>query len=172
MEAVLDTDLDVAPTYRALSYPCGDAEEESEDTPVEGRDLRQKNLIINRKRFYVFRNLHDALHQIRDDQVVVYYWINAICINQLDLAERSAQVNNVGTLFSQAEKVLVWLGKSDEYSRSVAERIAGLASLSEKVVDEMYDEQHGGDLYDFENPKVVQDLGLPPVDDNIWLQFI
>ena len=43
-----------------------------------------------------------------------YLWIDAICINQEDLAERAAQVKLMDRVYAQAEATLVWLGAEDE----------------------------------------------------------
>ncbi|PKS05903.1 hypothetical protein jhhlp_007734 [Lomentospora prolificans] len=50
-------------------------------------------------------------------------WIDAICINQNDQAERSAQVNIMGRIFSQASTVLAWLGGEDPNSRSALQTL-------------------------------------------------
>ncbi|KAK3367648.1 hypothetical protein B0H63DRAFT_515459 [Podospora didyma] len=42
-----------------------------------------------------------------------FVWIDAICINQDDLDERPAQVKLMGAQYSQAERVVAWLGPAD-----------------------------------------------------------
>ncbi|KAH7110320.1 heterokaryon incompatibility protein-domain-containing protein [Dendryphion nanum] len=37
-------------------------------------------------------------------------WIDAVCINQKDLSERSSQVARIRDIFAQAEEVLAWVG--------------------------------------------------------------
>jgi hypothetical protein len=41
-----------------------------------------------------------------------YIWIDAICIDQSNLLERNRQVALMGTLYSRASRVLVWLGNA------------------------------------------------------------
>jgi hypothetical protein len=41
-------------------------------------------------------------------------WIDALCINQDDDAERVHQVGIMGSIYRQARQVLVWLGTPDE----------------------------------------------------------
>jgi hypothetical protein len=41
-------------------------------------------------------------------------WIDAICINQEDSVERDAQVRRMKTIYEQAERVIIWLGKYNE----------------------------------------------------------
>jgi len=40
-------------------------------------------------------------------------WIDAICINQDDLDERSSQLQIMGDIYSQAQDVVIWLGDDD-----------------------------------------------------------
>jgi hypothetical protein len=44
------------------------------------------------------------------------FWIDAICINQDDLDEKSAQIPLMAQIYPQAEAVNVWLGPSDKHS--------------------------------------------------------
>ncbi|KAL8307518.1 hypothetical protein RB597_000953 [Gaeumannomyces tritici] len=41
-------------------------------------------------------------------------WIDAVCINQHDLDERSSQVSLMGTIFATASSVVIWLGDPDQ----------------------------------------------------------
>ena len=41
-------------------------------------------------------------------------WIDAICINQNNLQERSSQVQNMGRIFAQSKSLIVWLGEPDD----------------------------------------------------------
>lgn len=43
-----------------------------------------------------------------------YFWVDAICINQADLEERSAQVQIMPQIYSQASCVIVWLGDDSQ----------------------------------------------------------
>jgi hypothetical protein len=43
-------------------------------------------------------------------------WIDAICINQGDLDERSGEVEKVGLIYNNARPVIVWLSPSTENS--------------------------------------------------------
>ena len=42
------------------------------------------------------------------------FWVDAICINQADIAERSNEVARIGDIFSKARQVTVWLGPKSE----------------------------------------------------------
>jgi hypothetical protein len=47
-----------------------------------------------------------------------HLWIDAICINQNDVAERNAQVALMDRIYSEAKNVCVWLGEKTEDSGS------------------------------------------------------
>ncbi|KAF1995138.1 HET-domain-containing protein, partial [Amniculicola lignicola CBS 123094] len=83
--------------FTALSYTWGPPGE----LPVS----------INRYVFHVGENLHGALAWLRGHrQPNRYLWIDAICINQRDTAEKSQQVAMMGQIYTSAEDVLIWLG--------------------------------------------------------------
>ena len=54
-------------------------------------------------------NLHAALLRLKEDRVE-YAWVDALCIDQENMEERSIQVRRMGTIFRVAHEVAVWLG--------------------------------------------------------------
>ncbi|KAL3476513.1 heterokaryon incompatibility protein-domain-containing protein [Aspergillus californicus] len=72
-------------------------------------------------------NLWLALSQLRSrqfDHDVTYFWIDAICVNQDDLAERGHQVNLMGEIFSNAHFVVSWLGPGTTETRLAIDAIS------------------------------------------------
>ena len=61
--------------------------------------------------FGVGPNLKAALQSIRHPSEPRYLWVDAICINQKDIAERNYQVTIMHGIYHQAVQVIVWLGK-------------------------------------------------------------
>ncbi|KAM7213941.1 Heterokaryon incompatibility protein (HET) domain containing protein [Rhypophila decipiens] len=45
-----------------------------------------------------------------------WWWMDCICINQADLAERSAQVGLMSTIYRQAAMTVIWLGEEADES--------------------------------------------------------
>lgn len=90
------------PRYEALSYTWGDT---AEKLPV----------LVNGQQFLVGRNLYDALHYLRNHGRKCAMWIDAICINQDDVAERNGQLRIMHHIYSRATTVMVWLGQ--EYAK-------------------------------------------------------
>jgi len=50
-------------------------------------------------------------------------WIDAICINQDNLDERSQQVSLMTDIYSKARRVIIWLGEDWDRKASMAIRI-------------------------------------------------
>lgn len=53
------------------------------------------------------------------DQAQPWFWIDAICIDQFNVAERNHQVRRMGSIYSQAESVLIWLGEEKALNESL-----------------------------------------------------
>ena len=55
------------------------------------------------------------------------FWLDAVCINQEDIKERSEQVSLMTAVYSQAERVVVWLGEdTSEVCKRAISSIDGL----------------------------------------------
>jgi hypothetical protein len=91
--------LDNQPNFTALSY-CWGAPEPKGDILVNGVAWR------------VTPNLAAALQHSRrtEDAQTTPIWIDALCINQKDLDERSSQVAMMMAIYAQAKCVHIWLG--------------------------------------------------------------
>lgn len=70
----------------------------------------QKKLIkVNGADFYVNRNVWDFLYMARDKYPGQRFWIDAICIDQRNVAEKNHQVPQMGRIYAQASQIVVWL---------------------------------------------------------------
>ncbi|KAK4666343.1 hypothetical protein QC763_404730 [Podospora pseudopauciseta] len=58
----------------------------------------------------VTQNLEIALRHLRDTEEWISMWIDAICIDQQNVAERSHQVAFMGEIYRKAAKTYVWVG--------------------------------------------------------------
>jgi len=90
---VLDDEL----AFDALSYKWGDPAATDTILLNDGHELP------------VARNLHRALDDLRDASAELVIWIDAICINQADTAERNHQVQILRSIFTKARLVHAWL---------------------------------------------------------------
>ena len=97
--------LEDRPEFTALSYVWGD--------PTDTRTILLYNVP-----FPVTKNLHAALRSIRSRTPgMPILWVDALCINQQDLAERSRQVPLMHFIYSQAKYTMVWFGPGNELSK-------------------------------------------------------
>jgi hypothetical protein len=88
--------------YEALSYMWGP------------RDFG--TIEINSALCEVRVNLWQALFHLRLENKPRILWIDALCINQADINERNHQVTQMGKIYRNASRVVVWLGESDSAS--------------------------------------------------------
>lgn len=75
------------------------------------------------------------LESLQDEPKV--YWIDAICINQQDDAEKSTQVQAMRDVYDQAKLVIAWLGPSEEYGEFV---LGKLEIVGQHVLQSMQEE--------------------------------
>jgi hypothetical protein len=87
------------PVYEALSYTWG-----SQKDPIDILVGPEENYLA------VTRNLAKALPYLRYTDKPRILWIDAICVNQQDLKERSLQVQRMADVYSMADRVVVWIG--------------------------------------------------------------
>lgn len=77
-----------------------------------GTDKATHVVRINGQSFSIRPNLYQFLCKARRSDLGPL-WIDAICINQSDHPEKSAQVQNMGEIYSFANATLLWLGVSE-----------------------------------------------------------
>ncbi|KAH7078935.1 heterokaryon incompatibility protein-domain-containing protein [Paraphoma chrysanthemicola] len=113
-------------TYTCLSY-------------VWGADTTEnlRTILVNGREFFVRPNLWDFLdiasrRSARDRNIGTKkddrtgfdlasasqcLWIDALCIDQDNTRERNHQVQQMGTIYATAERVIAWFGKDDSLRR-------------------------------------------------------
>jgi hypothetical protein len=87
-------------SYQALSYAWGTAEDPT-------------NIYVGKSKDYVLsvpKNLACALDHLCLKERSRTLWIDAICVDQQNLAERSQQVGRMADIYTWAERVIVWIG--------------------------------------------------------------
>ncbi|KAK8041669.1 hypothetical protein PG993_006192 [Apiospora rasikravindrae] len=94
------TSLQEEPQYEALSYVWG-----SPDNP--------KEILLNGVAHPVTRNLYNALKALRYPEKTRTIWVDAVCINQVDLQERNAQVSMMDKVYLQASLVVTFWQKTN-----------------------------------------------------------
>lgn len=86
--------------YATLSYCWGQATADEDIHPI----------LVDNQPFWVRANLFDFFQAIQDLDIHMPIYIDAICLNQLDNAERGEQVKLMSSVYSNANHTHVWLG--------------------------------------------------------------
>jgi hypothetical protein len=117
--------LNENPQYVALSY-------------VWGSTAVTEDIVVNGSFLPVTINLARALWQLEGLSDLL--WVDAICINQRDIEERSAQVRMMGDIYRNATVVISWLGPEADKSseamialRSIAQEVRNLGEGDDKT---------------------------------------
>ena len=103
--------------YEALSYTWGD--------PTEKREMRCCGLSLQ-----ITSSLYNALKQLRYPDRTRTLWVDAVCINQGDIEERSSQVSLMQLIYTQTDRVIIWLGQNDSLT---ADAIAALERVYQSI---------------------------------------
>ncbi|POS79532.1 ankyrin and HET domain-containing protein [Diaporthe helianthi] len=143
LSAVLETvSLDDGPTYTALSYTWGT------EYPIgAGITLRGPE---HTSRVPVTKNLQAVLQHLctaasggggggmsdehQQQQPTLTLWVDALCINQADTAEKSHQITLMKDVYSRAEETCVWLGPAAGDSDLAMETIGRLYAAGTYVL--------------------------------------
>jgi hypothetical protein len=137
---LIEASLDNLPPYEALSYVWGSLE-------------NMQQIMCNGKSFQITNNLAKALRRLQSRLEIAneerlpgtesssqlgsphpkpsaappgLLWVDAICINQDCLPERSHQVSLMKEIYSKATRVYVWLGDQDPKDEDAS---AGVAAI-------------------------------------------
>jgi len=90
-----------ADDYTCLSYTWG---HKSTGYPI----------FIDGQLFMVRQNLRKFLYAIRQIHPLRPLWIDAVCIDQNNIAERNHQVAQMGAIYAAAAHVMIWLGNNSK----------------------------------------------------------
>jgi hypothetical protein len=99
------------PVYDALSY-------------VWGSPLSWGGLELDGGHIFIGQNLETALRYLRLSDKPRTLWVDAVCINQSDSAEKSHQVRLMRDVYSQAATVRAWIDRSIDASAEVFNHLA------------------------------------------------
>jgi hypothetical protein len=97
-----DRESELCPPYIALSYTWGDA---NVTIPIT----------LNGQPLSVTTNLHSALMHMRRMMPNIMVWIDAISIDQEHPEERGHQVAQMRAIYSDAKRVIIWLGPAPDW---------------------------------------------------------
>lgn len=110
------------PSYEALSYVWGDP-----SAPV--------TIKLNGHEITITQNLHSALLALRSRTKKRILWVDALCINQGDLAERASQVQVMRFIYESAHQVIIYLGAGTAESARAFKFVKEFHKQAEQVTD-------------------------------------
>lgn len=134
--------------YEALSYAWGDVKQtESLQVITAKPNTEHSSSGTSSMLLTVTHNCASAIRRLRFTDTSRMLWIDSICINQSYVNERNHQLRLMPRIYSEAWRVVVYLGESDESARS------------DTVMDW---------LSDMNEPSNDTHSGIVPSEDEIW----
>ncbi|TRX99011.1 hypothetical protein FHL15_000353 [Xylaria flabelliformis] len=92
-----------------------------------GQRIFKNNDAFNR----ITVNVETAHETFGSSRLLDLYWIDALCIDQDDLSERSTQVLYMGETYKKTSLCVIWLGEETDSTKSAAKLIFELAQNRE-----------------------------------------
>jgi hypothetical protein len=142
-QAEIQCDLDIEsldnpPRYTALSYAWEDPPIFNTQPPALAQYIlpnpynysseANQRIYITGKVLPVGKNLYAALRYLRSSGSRTV-WTDAICLDQESDAEKVKQIRQMGKIYSQASKVVIWLGPAYLNSDLAIEMVRNLAEV-------------------------------------------
>jgi hypothetical protein len=138
-----EVSLSSRPKYSAVSYTWGSP-------------LPSCSLVCNGCHLAVTQSLSDCLGNLRKTQEYIIVWIDGVCINQRDLAERRHQVTLMAEIYRDAKEVLVWLG--NDYNSHAPLAFDAMTRYLDTVQSRVGELSQGAQSWDYRD--------LPPFSPN------
>ena len=151
--------------FEALSYVWGTTSNPSKIFVADMTSAVDPNALGHY--LEVTSNLHEALQELRDPALPRIMWIDAVCINQDDLEERSSQVSFMAKVYSHANQVVIWLGPGDvDETRELFAAIEDAAEIARLAIDARQPKDRGCD--DFLEMALLNFLARPYFS-RVWM---
>jgi Heterokaryon incompatibility protein (HET) len=141
-----------APKYEALSYAWGSSKYV---VNIKVGSSGSNSLAVT-------QNLAVALRYLRHKNETRVLWIDAICVDQGNLEERSRQVQRMSDIYRKAQRVVVWLGPAKNYSGFALKLIQ---ELSSKIEVDWLNQPATEDVHDQHWASVEAEI---PYDNHQW----
>ena len=161
--SLVSVPLAECPPYVTLSYTWGDPEPYEDPTTVIFTKVpRCYPIKCGDRLILCTRNLRNALRRLREREIykklktasgaltehaayvaelnanVHLYWIDAVCIDQNDLHERSKQVLLMSQIYRRAQCTIFWYGEADAYTKSAVQAMMKFLGRSTSPPDSIF----------------------------------
>ncbi|KAH7228464.1 heterokaryon incompatibility protein-domain-containing protein [Fusarium redolens] len=124
------------PPYTAVSYAWG-------------KSTTSSRLAIGGQIYEVSCTVEQVLRQLLVEDTDTFAWVDQVCINQQDNAEKSDQVQQMKSIYSEARLVIAWLGPAADDSDMLLKHI-------EKIGEAIWADDHGSILAAHSNKEGLQ----------------
>jgi hypothetical protein len=156
--------------FIAISYTWGDPMGNRHRSTAQGESKiqpKEKMIYCNNIALPITSNLFCLLSRLRQTKCDCWIWADAICVNQDDDKERSAQVQLMADIYAKASEVLVWLGEHDNYSNDAFGKIIAMSKASKQNNLQV---KTGTRLLtnSLSEASVTLMLGIPPAQDKFF----
>jgi hypothetical protein len=105
-------------------------------------DIREKKIVVNQAVLEVPKNLEALLQRLRwlpDAKSGMRFWVDALCIDQGNFAEKNHQVQLMQSIYARAFAVIVWLGEGSLQSDKAIELISSINRFALEDIDHSWD---------------------------------
>jgi len=154
------TTLRNAPPFIALSYVWGSLE-------------KTETIQIDRQPVRVSLNLGMVLRRIQEQEISISeFWIDALCIDQNDNAEKSDQIQRMAQIYQAAQYVIAWLGEETMATRAMyqcANRIFSPAASKSTLKIPSIDFPQQLEYFDSNPGDGLLDLSSRPYWRRVWI---
>lgn len=162
--SLVTTALGEAPGFESISYCWGDAQ-------------HQRQLTCDGATFSITNSLFTGLVRFRHAHQPRVLWADAVCINQADPVEKNEQVMLMPRIYSQATRVLIWLGITDDpvygyVAPTVADSIRQALKLLPDFDPEDADDKAAKSQAVRRDSHQLQQEGKPNVLDHDWMPLV
>ncbi|EAQ88337.1 hypothetical protein CHGG_04956 [Chaetomium globosum CBS 148.51] len=131
-----------------------------------GGRLPQGVMLLDGSPVTIGGELSSALRQLRDEHAPepLRIWVDALCIDQSNLAERNEHVQLMGQIYANASHVHIWLGEMMGIEREFMESVEKLAQFVQGLLTTQELDEDGAIAHkykfqwDFFNSPEVQEL--------------
>lgn len=99
-----------------------------------GASGMEREIEIDGVTVFVRKNVYDFLKALSRSFGRIHVWLDVLCINQRDTAERNQQVTLMHEIFSAAEAVYSWLGKGDADSTMLLDLLENFSEKQSEIL--------------------------------------
>lgn len=97
--------------------------------------LPEDVLVLDGVEVNIGGELAAVLRRLRSTNEEIRIWVDAVCINQNDIGEKNEHVKIMGTIYSRASMVHVWLGEQYGGEESALETLVGVLKIFKEMAE-------------------------------------